>query len=306
MRHSTRKVLQFILKLTSEKSSFFFWLFIRFLSAFFPLITIYQFSHLVKLLETHTVVHEIMVQLFLVLIVRLLDNYTRLLSTTRLDYAISNINFDIHNFFLRGLNSQTRQERFATVQAIRNFSDASNLTLSLIKQPGIDSLVSLFSIPLILFTQNLAIFIFSVAYILIYYFIDVFTTQKYARLKNVMDLKTESYYGKLQDSVDFDLEQRAWTRHYDNFCHWGFVEWSLLQNFSVISYLVVLGYLVFSVYQGLMDISGLILIYGYLSQIQPNLNSFSQIKDSLTDMMVGLHRLASNHAVPSVNLEDLL
>ena len=52
------------------------------------------------------------------------------------------IGFDINNYFLFGMESKSKEERHATVQAIRNFSDASSVTLNIIKQPGIDSVVS--------------------------------------------------------------------------------------------------------------------------------------------------------------------
>jgi len=45
---------------------------------------------------------------------------------------------------------------------------------------------------------------------------------------------------------------------------------------------------------------------GYATQTQTFLNSFSQIKDSLTDMNVGLKHLAKNQSISSVNLEDLI
>jgi hypothetical protein len=54
------------------------------------------------------------------------------------------------------------------------------------------------------------------------------------------------------------------------------------------------------------DLSDLVLIIGYVTQTQTFLNSFSQIKDSLTDMSVGLKHLAKNEAISAVNLEDLI
>ena len=44
----------------------------------------------------------------------------------------------------------------------------------------------------------------------------------------------------------------------------------------------------------------------YVAQTQVFLNSFSSIQDSLTDMLVGLERLAQNKSVSAINLEDLI
>lgn len=302
----TRKVLLFILKIISDKTGFFFWLFIRFISAILPLITIYQFSLVIRQLENRSAFSTLLWTLVLLFLVRILDNYLRLKSITRLDNAISNIGFDIQNYFLTDLKAATKEERHATIQAVRNFSDASTLTLSLFKQPGVDSLVSLLSIPVILFTRNWISFVLVVAYILIYYFIDLYTTQRYAHLKDIQNTKTETYYGKLQDSNDFDLEQHTWCRHYHRLCLWNFTEWFYLQNNAVFFNSLILLYLIYTVAAGQKDISELVLIAGYVSQVQPHLNSFSQIKDSFTDMMVGLRHLAANNSVSVLNLSDLI
>jgi hypothetical protein len=45
---------------------------------------------------------------------------------------------------------------------------------------------------------------------------------------------------------------------------------------------------------------------GYVTQTQVLLNSISSIKDSLTDMLVGLERLAKNQTVSAVDLDDLI
>lgn len=306
MAIETHKVIAFIFKIITDKSSFFFWLFIRFISAVLPLITIYQFSLVIRHLEDKSTLQTLFLTTLVLFLVRLLDNFLRLKSTHQLDNAISNIGFDIQNYFLSDLKTNSKEERHATVQAVRNFSDASALTLSLFKQPGIDSLVSLFTIPVILVTRDWSAFVLTTAYILIYFFIDTYTTQRYASLKDNLYTKTETYYGKLQDSNDFDIEQHSWSRHYNRLCRWGFAEWSYLQNSAVFFYSLILFYLGYRVINGQMDISELVLITGYVSQVQTHLNSFSNIKDSLTDMMIGLRRLASNNSVPNLNLSDLI
>jgi len=306
MSRETRKVFAFVLKIISDRTGLFFWAFVRFLSAILPLITIYLYSLVIKQLESKLSLSTIIITLVLTFIVRLLDNYFRLLSITRLEYIISNIGFDIHNFFLVDLKSESKEERAATIQAIRNFSDASSVTLNLIKQPGIDSLVSFLFIPVILFMIDFPSFIITLAYILIYFFIDTYTTQRYSQLKDIQNSKTEAYYAKLQESNDYDLEQKSYTRHFNRLCKWGFTEWSFLQNSSVFFYCLNLLYLIYSVYTGEKSISGLVLVMGYVTQTQTFLNSLSNIKDSFTDMNVGLEHLAKNEAISVIDLDDLI
>lgn len=306
MDRRSYRVISFILQLATNKFSFFFWLFIRFVSAILPLITIYQFSQVIKLLESQSSFNTILWALVWIFIVRIIDNFLRLRSITKLEYEISAISFDIHNFFLSDLQAQTKSERHEIVQSIRNFADASSVTLNLIKQPGIDSIVSLCLIPPILYFLDFRIFILNFAYIFIYYAIDYYTTQRYAHLKNILNTHTETYYAKLQESNDFDLEQKSWGRHFQRLANWGYSEWSYLQNTAVAFYSFILLYLIFTVTTGEKQISDLVLIMGYITQTQVLLNSLSSIKDSLTDMLVGLQRLASNSSVSAVDLDDLI
>ena len=71
-------------------------------------------------------------------------------------------------------------------------------------------------------------------------------------------------------------------------------------NFIIFLYLVTL------TANGSKQISDVVLIMGYVSQTQIFLNSFSNIQDSLTDMLVGLERLALNKSVSAISLEDLI
>jgi len=302
----TFKVVSFIFKVAKNRNRLLFWFSIRFLSAILPLLTIYQFSNIIKLLEQGDSFQTILIALLAILFVRILDNYLRLLSIVRLEYEIAAASFDIHDFFLIDLKTQTKDERHEAIQAIRNFSDASSMTLNLVKQPGIDSFVSVILIPPILFFVDFQIFILNIAYILIYFFIDTYTTQRYAYLKNIVNIHTETYYAKLQDSSDFQLEQISWSRHFRRLTNWGFTEWNFLQNAAVFFYCLTFLYLIYLTVNGQKQISDVVLIMGYVSQTQIYLNNFSTLKDSLTDMMVGLERLAKSNNISSVNLDDLI
>ncbi len=306
MSRDSRKVFSFVLKIISDRWGLFFWLFVRFVSAILPLVTIYLYSLVVGQLEKKLSLSLLTLTILATFIVRIVDNYLRLLSISKLEIVISNISFDIHNYFLSDLDSKSKEDRHAAVQAVRNFSDASSVTLNLIKQPGVDSIVSFIFIPFILLFQDFPSFVITVAYIAVYFSIDTYTTQRYSELKDIQNTKTEAYYAKLQDSNDFDLEQTAYTRHFDRLSRWGTTEWFSLQNSAVFFYCLNLFYLVYQVSLGQQSLSGLVLVMGYVSQTQTFLNSFSQILDSLTDMSVGLKHLAKNPVVSVIDLDDLI
>ncbi|MBP6891906.1 ABC transporter ATP-binding protein [Candidatus Shapirobacteria bacterium] len=305
MYRSVPKVFKFIFKVITDRSALLFWTMVRFISAVLPLITIFLYSRVISQLELKLPLKTIILTIFLIFLVRLADNYLRLISISKLEELINGLSFDIHNYFLSDLKSENRVERNATVQAIRNFSDAASTTLNLIKQPGIDSIVSLFFIPVILFFIDFPSFIITITYSVTYFFVDIYTTQRYSELKDIQNSKTEAYYAKLQEAKDFDLEQISYTRHFHRLTHWSFNEWSILQNTSVVFYVISLLYLTLSVYSGNKDLSTLVLIMGYITQTQTYLNAFSSIMDSTTDMNVGLHHLAKNKTITAIDIDDL-
>lgn len=294
-----------ILGLTTNKFSLFFWFFVRFISATFPLLSVYLFSRIIKLLEngySQAEATRLIINIFLVFII---DNLTRLLSTNNLNFVIGNIQNDIHNLLSTGLKTRDKKIRHKSVQAIRNFSDAVNTTLTILKQPGVDSIVSFVFIPIILFFLDFRVFILQLAYMLVYFWMDVYTTERYARIKDIHNAKVEIYYAKFQDSNKIKREQGQLVRQFKKLCHWNFFEWFTLQTTANLFYTIILFYLVLSVSAGEQKISDLILIMGYVTSTQTFLNSISNIKDSLADTKVALNRLINSRHYLAIDFDDL-
>ncbi|MFA6250543.1 MAG: hypothetical protein WC686_03515 [Candidatus Shapirobacteria bacterium] len=306
MTQETREVIRFILKLLNNKKEFVFWFAVRFVSALFPLFSIYLFSRTIRIIESNSSLDQIYPLIAIIFLIFTIDNTTRILSVFKLDYLISNFQFYVHDFLITDLKTRDKAIRHEAIQAIRNFSEAVRVTFELFRQPGIDSLVSLMITPVILFFLDFKVFALEVAYILIYYFIDTFTTERYARLKNAHNLRVEDYYAKLQDSNDILKEERQFTKHYQHLCNWGIVEWFSLQTVAVTFYSFILLYLAINVIRGDKSISDLVLIIGYVASTQIFLNNLSTVKDRLTDTKVALSRLARSRSVISVDISDLI
>lgn len=306
MSKKTSRVIKLIFDLIQDKPRFLFWIFIRFLSAFLPLFSIYLFSRALNLLEIKADFSTIFFALLLIFAVRIVDNFARLKSVNSLDICISDIGFDIHNYFLKDLKPETKLQRHETIQTIRDFSDATMWTLKIFRQPGLDSIISLITIPIILLATDFQVFVLTLVYIIIYYFIDYYTTQRYVDLKDIQNTKTEVYYAKLQESDDIDLEQKSYSRHFNRLCAWSFTEWFTLQNTAVFFYCLILAYLVLSVSTGSKLISDLVLIMGYVAATQSHLNAFSEIQDGMADMLVAVNHLAKNKAISVIDFDDLV
>lgn len=306
MSKGTRRAILFLFKIIKNKKKLIIWLLIRFVSALFPLLTIYLFSLIVRALENNKTYDQILLLVALVFVVRIIDNFARIRSIFKLEKIISNIQFELHNYFTQGMKAANKEQRLKSLESIRNFSNAVVVTLQLIRQPGIDSLVSLVFIPSILFFLDFKVFIITVAYILVYYFTDHYTTQHYASLKNTQNLKIENYYAKLEISNKTRKEEKEFSRQFKKLCNWSFVEWFTLQNITTIFYCLILFILIPPIINNQNDIADLVLIIGYINSTQVLLNSFSDINDKLTDTKVALTRLARSPHVASVSLKDLV
>jgi len=306
MNKKTLKIIKLIWQVIQNKKRFLFWFFVRFFSVFLPLLTIYLFSKVINLVEIKADFSSIFFLILVTLAIKIIDNFTRLRSVTKLDECISDIGFDIHNYFIKDLKSETKLERNESIQAIRNFSDATALTLELLRQPGIDSIISLITIPFIMLSVDARISILEVVYIIVYFVIDYYTTQRYVILKDFQNTKVESYYAKFQETNDIDLEQRTFSRHYTRLSNWFFTEWFTLQNTAVFFYILIFVYLIISVYTGTKLISDLILIMTYVASTQTYLNSSSEVKDSLADVDVAVSHLAKNKAISVIDFDDLV
>lgn len=298
--------LQLIFKIIQNKPRFLFWFFVRFVSSLIPLLSIYLYSKTIADIESKVNFSDLFFLIFTIFIVYIIDNFLRLRSIFKLDECISDISFDIHNFFLKDLKADTKEERHQSIQAIRNFSDASVFTLTLLRQPGIDSIVSLSIIPVILFFVDTRIFVLEISYIITYTVIDFYTTQRYIKLRDIQNTKIENYFGKLQESNDVELEEKTYTRHFSRLSNWNFIEWFIIQNTANFFYCLILVYSVIAVYSGAKQISDIVLIIGYVASTQTYLNSFSDIKDNLTNMTVAVDHLARNKSISVIDLDDLI
>lgn len=304
MSKETRDTIKCILRFIEDKRSFTFWFFIRIVSVLIPPISVYLFSRVIKNLETTRDVRQIIILISLTFCTYILDNFLRLISIHQLQYLINKSELDIQLFFVRNLHTQRKRDRHQAIQSIRNFSEAARLTMEFLRQPGIDGFISLFYLPLIVFFLDFKVFIIQIAYILVYYFTDVYTTEVYSKIKEVQNKRLETYYAKLQDTNDIVYETTLLNKEYLRLNRWGFLEWFFLQNIAVTFFTVIFAYLVVGVYRGQKHISDIFLITSYLSSTQVFLNSISQVKDGLANTKIALSRLSQSKST-SVDFSDL-
>lgn len=306
MTKETRNAIRLILRLMNRRAIFFFWLFVRAFSVLIPPLSLYLVSLIIHALETQQSDSYLLSLIALVFITFIFDNLTRLLSLSRLQFLINKTETDIQKYLISGLQTKDKPKRHETIQTIRNFTDATRMTMEVLIQPGIDGFISLFYLPLLLFIIDFKVFVIQIAYILVYFAIDTYTTEKYQHLKSTQNRRIEDYYAKLQDSNHLVHERSLLNREYNHLNRWFFWEWITLQNAAVTFYTIVLIYLVITVRLGSKHISDVFLITGYLTSTQVFLNSISAVKDRLADTKVALARLIKTKASSIVDFDDLI
>ena len=281
------------------------WFLVRIFSVLIPPLSLYLFSRVIKCLETNCYTSQIYLLILATFSCYLLDNLTRLISLSRLQYLVYKTESDIQNLFTHHLQTRNKQKRHVAIQSIRNFTEAVRLTLEVLIQPGIDGLISLFYIPIIVLSLDFNAFVIQISYILVYFFTDIYTTEKYRQFKKDQNKMVETYYAKLQDGNDVQEERHRLLHGYHRLSNWFFVEWFSLQNIAVTFYTLVFLYLTVSVLKKEKDFSDIFLICGYLSSTQIFLNSISSVRDRLTDTQVALTRLFKAKSKLAIDFDDL-
>ena len=84
MSKKTRQVIKLIFDLIQNKQRFIFWVGIRFLSSFLPLITIYLFSKTINLVEIKSDFSAIFFSILIIFAIRIIDNFTRIKSVSQI------------------------------------------------------------------------------------------------------------------------------------------------------------------------------------------------------------------------------
>lgn len=306
MTAKTREVIKFILKLISNKTMFLFWLFVRLLVSLIPLYTIYLFSRLVNLLITFAPVQQVSNIVLIFAVMFFAENFFKHKANIKLQEIFSNTEFSIHRFLTIGLRTKNKDLRHEAIQSIRNFAEAVRHTLEILRQPGLDSIVSLLITPVILFFIRPLYFWIVIPYIIIYYLFDCYTTRRYTKFKDVQNARVEAYYAKLQDSNNITEEEKKFNHAHNALCKWSFLEWFNLSNISLFFYLTIIILTLISIVKGHRPVSDIVMVRGYLVLIDANLLSLSVVKDRLTDTRVALDRLSRSKKFLSIDLSDLM
>lgn len=306
MSKETRQAIKLILNFISGKQTFYFWLSIRALSVLLPPISLYLFSRVIHCLEFKCPTTDTQGLLFFTIISYVIYNFLKVISMHRLHFLTNRAECDIQGYLVDGLHTKTNKKRHTLIQSIRNFSEAARQTMEVLLNPGIDGIVSLFYLPILVLLTDFRVFIIQGAFILVYYFTDIYTTDHYKRRRDELDKSIEDYYAKLQDSNTVDTENTHLILNYASLSHWNIIEWLTLDNIATVFYGLSLVYLVASYLNGEKEVSQIILLASYFTSTRVFMEAITSVKDKLTDTKVALRRLLRSKHYLSLDFEDLV
>lgn len=306
MTKESRQVALLILRFIEERRNFIFFLLLRIISVLIPPLSVNFFTKSLHCIETNCGQTTLITQLAITISSLFVANTLREISLHNIQYLINKAECDVQSVLIAGFNSKTTKTRHVLIQSMRNFSEAARTTMESLLGPGIDGLVLLIYIPFLTFFVDFRIFIIQIAYICLFYFVDVYTTDKYKDRRDDLDKNIENYYAKLQDSNKIDEENTALVNGYQNIYTFTMWEWLSLQNINAFFYSSILVFLIISLQNKEKQISDVVLLTSYLASTQSFLVTLSQVRDKLTDTKVALRRLLKSRAYNSVGFEDLM
>lgn len=263
---------------------------LRTLSAIDPLIETYLISLFVKILENNPNFNFIVWLIIAFFINRVVGNFLRGGGKTIMSNFLETVIIELEERLVYFIDPRVK-DRKAEIQAIRNLTQSLKRFSEYMKDVGIESIVSLFVIPGILFFVDFNIFLFTAGFLIIHFSITIFVSNKYEQDYEKFDASTENYYGKLQDSNEILKEANIVKKSIHRVQKVAFYMWEILQNTSAIYIALVILVVILEIMQGNRKISHLVLIYGYIKTLNLTIMQVSTLFSSVMEIKAGKIRL---------------
>jgi ABC-type multidrug transport system fused ATPase/permease subunit len=299
----TAQEIQKVLVNALKNKKFVFWMFIRLVSAFGPLLATYLFSRGIDALETHGDISIVMREFGLLLLVWSTEHFTRVGSKTRLSIVTEVALIEIQERLVTKVE-KTIPNRKEIIQSIRNVTQALRNFSTHFRDNAISGLVSFVSIPVILYFIDKRIFGFELMLMGFYLVVTLIFAKIYEKRYELFDKSREYYYGKIQSSNEVE-EEAEYVRHRIRQVEdVQFFQWASLQNIIAVSQFIVLYIISKDIIAGTKHISDLVLIFGYTTSTGTFLNGITGMIERLMQVKAGIERLVvvSNKEKPVSSL----
>lgn len=269
-----------------------FWVLVRILSAFGPLIATYLFADAVSAIENAKPVTLVLQVVGLLLLVECCEHLLRLSSKTRISGYTESVLIDIHEDLAKDfvVDSPHRKE---LIQAFRNYTKAIRDLVTYLYNNGLQGFVSFAFIPVILFFIDIKIFFIQIILMLFYMIVTLWFARLYEKKYENFDKSREYYFAALIERNNVEAEASYIRKNSFVVENVTFFNWFTLQN--IISFVSVLIFVlvVRDIYNGTKQIADLILIVGYSKETKVFLNDISGSIEKLMQVKAGAERVVA-------------
>lgn len=270
---------------------FWFWVFVRLISTFGPILITYIFARGVKALETHQPIDRIIQIFFILLLVRLFANMLRIASKTRIALYTEGYIVGIQERLAETIDPP-KPKRKEIIQALRNLTQGVRKFVEYFYNNGLQAIVSFVSIPIILFFIDKKIFLIEIIAIVIYLLITYVFSIKYEKEYEHFDKSREKYFSKLLDTNRVESKANILVTIFRRVQDLLLVEWLTLQNFIALFELLILSIIAIDFVNGTKQIHHLILIMGYVKETHVFLNALTSTVERYMQIEAGIEMVS--------------
>lgn len=286
------KSAQIVLTIVKEfrNRKFWLWILVLTISATGPLLGTYVFSEGIAALETNKTLSYALLIFFLYFTILGVEAVFRIGSKTKIHAFLETAIVSIEKNFVTKFTARDKSRR-KVIQATRNLTDAINVFSTHFINTGISGLVSFITVPLLLLFIDVRIFILEILLMTIYLTGTYLFGKKYERQFENYDAAKENYFTTMFKTNNFEKEAGKRVKQMELLQNIRFFEWASLQNLILFFKFLVVFIVTIDIFNGLKNISDLVLIVGYTNQSQNFLNSVTGVIERFMEVVAGVDRL---------------
>lgn len=283
--------INFELKKAILNKGMYPWLFLRIVSSFGPLIVTYIFAEGIAAIE-HGKPYELVLKIFLSLaLVEVLEHLLRVASKAKIAYFTEGSMIQIQEDLVDTINP-SEKHRKEVIQTLRNLTQSARKFVEFMYNNGVQGLISFVSVPIILYFVEIRVFYAIMILMFIYMVLTFYFSKLYEKYYEAYNAARERYFAELLAKNAVTRQANVILKKFIGIKRVFFLDWFSLQTLITIFTLAITVIVVKDIYLGLMEISDLVLIIGYVKESKGFLNNTTGAINHYMEVKAGVERVS--------------
>lgn len=269
------------------------WGMLRSISTFGPLLATYIFAEGIAAIEEGDTLNTIIGVFLVLLVIEVVEHFFRVLSKAKMAYYTESSMIAVQDDLITSINPSDKVRK-ETIQTLRNLTQATRRFIEFMYNNGLQGIVSLISIPIILYFIDSKIFLLEMILISIYLVFTFYFSKLYEKRFEKFDESREKYFSHLLEKNHVTRQSNVVLKDFRKVKEVFFVDWFSLQ--SIVSlFIFLMTYLVVKdIFGGFKEISDLVLIIGYAKETKMFLNNTTGAVNSYMEIKAGVERVSAS------------